>query len=303
MSIAKTIQTLAKQLNLTGLDQETPYVLSPEEEGRIVANEKVRIANEYRYHLTKQGKSLAEIEFKLSQIDFDTDPNLNIEELLRTANANAYQKLWEAEQRRKEKEQAAILRKQIQETWTANYFFRYLKMICREQTGQELLFNEATRPLIQTICFFLSEDPRFETELKYEAKKGLLLRGVSGLGKTFLLKCLQHNPRNPIQIVSMLDIADAVRADGDYELLPYGSKLYLDDVGSEEATVNHYGTRINWFKNFLELYYLKSTAYNRLIISTNNNFSELEEKYGFRVRDRIREMFNVIDVQGKSMRK
>jgi len=78
--------------------------------------------------------------------------------------------------------------------------------------------------------------------------------------------------------------------------------LYLDDVGTEEPIVNHYGTKINWFKNFIEMYYLKNKPFNKLIISTNNSFDEIESKYGFRVRSRIKDMFNIIDVQGKDMR-
>ena len=102
-------------------------------------------------------------------------------------------------------------------------------------------------------------------------------------------------------MASMLEICDEVRIRGDYEL-PFFNKLYLDDVGSEEPNVKHFGTNINWFKDFLETYYLRSQHYNKLIISTNNNHAELEQKYGFRVRSRIRDMFNVISVDGKDMR-
>ena len=50
------------------------------------------------------------------------------------------------------------------------------------------------------------------------------------------------------------------------------------------------------------MYYLKNKPFNKLIISTNNNFDEIESKYGFRVRSRIKDMFNIIDVRGKDMR-
>jgi len=76
----------------------------------------------------------------------------------------------------------------------------------------------------------------------------------------------------------------------------------LDDVGTEEHTVNHYGTKISFFKNFIEKYYLQNKTYEKLVVSTNNSFNEMEEKYGFRVRSRIKDMFNIIDVTGKDMR-
>jgi DNA replication protein DnaC len=98
----------------------------------------------------------------------------------------------------------------------------------------------------------------------------------------------------------MIDISDEVREYGGFQAK--GKVVYLDDVGSEE-TVNHYGSKINWFKEFLESYYLNSTDFSRLILSTNCNFDQIQEKYGFRVRSRMKEMFNIIDVKGKDLRK
>ena len=47
---------------------------------------------------------------------------------------------------------------------------------------------------------------------------------------------------------------------------------------------------------------MKDLPFNKLIISTNNSFDELESKYGFRVRSRLKDMFNIIDVDGKDLR-
>ena len=167
--------------------------------------------------------------------------------------------------------------------------------------GKKLILHDDNTLLIRAICFFFSRDERFETELNYDLNKGFLIRGVSGLGKTYLLKCIENNDVRPIKIVSMIDISEQVKEEGTYDL-QYKNSLYLDDVGTEEPIVNHYGTKINWFKNFIEIYYLKNKPFNKLIISTNNSFDEIENKYGFRVRSRIKDMFNIIDVRGKDMR-
>ncbi len=74
-------------------------------------------------------------------------------------------------------------------------------------------------------------------------------------------------------------------------------------MGTEEPRIVHYGTTVTWFKNFIEQYYLvQRKNFSGLIISTNNDFDELEDKYGFRVRSRLREMFNIVDVEGNDMR-
>ena len=85
--------------------------------------------------------------------------------------------------------------------------------------------------------------------------------------------------------------------------IDYSKVIYLDDVGTEESTLNVYGTKITWFKDFIENYSLDKLKPNKLIISTNCNFDEIEEKYTGRVRSRMAEMFNFIKVTGTDRRK
>ena len=170
--------------------------------------------------------------------------------------------------------------------------------------GKTLIVNESNKALITAICFFLSNDARFETELGLSFKKGLLIRGISGLGKTFLITCVKDNLLNPVAIFSMLDIAEKIKDEGSFNIRFKKDRIiYLDDVGTEESTINHFGTKINFFKNFLETFYMHHPQdFNRLIISTNSNFNEIEEKYGFRVRSRVKDMFNIIDIKGEDLR-
>jgi DNA replication protein DnaC len=129
----------------------------------------------------------------------------------------------------------------------------------------------------------------------------LLIRGISGLGKTFVPRCLENNELKPLAMFSMVAITEAVKEGGEFDLQT-SKHIYLDDVGTEQTVINHFGTKITLFKDFIELYYSKNLPFNRLLISTNCNSNQLEEKYGFRVRSRAREMFNVIDVRGNDMR-
>jgi len=214
-----------------------------------------------------------------------------------------HHEIWQKEQRRKEAEEAKRKQEELKNLWTASQMYKLIRWSSEVEYGKPLITNNDNLPFIKALCFFLSEDERFETELGFSLKKGLIIRGISGLGKTHLMKCVSKNELNPVLILSMIEIADDVRHNGEFNI-PGGkyTKIYLDDVGSEEATVNHYGTKINWFKDFLEIFYLKDRQYNSLMISTNNSFSEIEQKYGFRVRSRIKDMFNIIDVDGKDLR-
>lgn len=242
-------------------------------------------------------------EFQINARLKNTDWSKTIDRdaILKRSNCEKNYQLWVAENRNREKELEYNRLKELEGKCTAKYFFKLMQKECLSKTGSNLIVNEQTTPLITALCFFFSNDPRLETELGYDFKKGLILRGTCGLGKTFLVSLIKKNELKPVYIESMNSISDSVKSEGNYQP-PIGGIFYIDDVGSEQSEVNHYGTKINWFQSFIEDYYLKKRPFNRLIFSTNNSFDQLEQKYGFRVRSRFREMFNVIDVSGKDMR-
>lgn len=299
MAIA-AFQKLAKRLNLTDPDPE-PYILSRDEEREIIS----KAIDQKRQHLAWKfkgaGFSEQEIKKKLSEVDWNA--KIDREKLLQTANSIKHQNLWHHEQREKEKTAEAQRLRDLKTRCDAKHMFKLMKWTSQNGLGKQLIVNEHNKHLITTLCYFLSEDPRLETELGYSLNKGLLIRGVSGLGKTHLVRCLENNELNPVLVLSMLEITDEVSSNGEYQINLGGQKvIYLDDVGTEEPTITYYGTRVSFFKNFIELVYLKNRVFNKLMISTNNSFKQLEEKYGFRVRSRIKDMFNVVDVTGEDMR-
>ncbi len=305
--INNRLQKLAKQLNLTSSnDGQDEYILTKEEEDRLVRNEidaqKKLIAWKMRQALS----TADEIDLRLSKMNWDD--RIDRKSMFDRANSVKHYGIWEKQQREKEKEEIAKKQKELKEQWTAKRMYHHMAWVSENQYGKKLVVKDEKRghdftKFITALCFFVARDERFETELGYSLNKGLLIRGISGLGKTHLVKCLESNSLNPILILSMLDISDEVRDNGEYLIKVGNNKIiYLDDVGTEEATVNHYGTKINFFKNFIEGVYLRTQTFNHLMFSTNNSASELQDKYGFRVRSRMKDMFNVIDVTGKDMR-
>lgn len=294
---------LARKLNLTGLeDEKEPYILTPEEEKEAIAHEVSRLRSHKAWRLKEMGLKEGDIDVRLDAINFEDE--LSFGDILERANSNKQYSIWQENQRVKDREKKEAEKKEIKELCTAAYLFRLMKWTSKTLYGKDLIVNSDNKKLITAVCYFISEDPRFETEFGYSFKKGLLIRGIAGLGKTHIVRCVEGNPLNPILTLSMLEISDVVKHEGDYEINLAGKKvIYLDDVGTEEPVVVHFGTRIAFFKNFIESYYLKTKQYNRLILSTNNSFDEIESRYGFRVRSRLKEMVNIIDVTGKDMRK
>lgn len=299
--IKQHLEVLAKQLNLTSLnDEPEENILTIEEEKEVIRHAIWRAKNLYRDKHLNLGDKLTDIEVKISEMDWMDE--IGVDELLKTANSNKHYEIWLKNKKEQERIDELKRIEELRLRHTAKFFYNIMAWTSFNVYGKELIVNNNNKRLITAICFFLSNDIRFETELGYSFNKGLLVRGVSGLGKTFLFNCVKDNELSPITIYSMIELSEIVKSEGYLELPLNTGITYLDDVGTEEHTINHYGTKINFFKNFIEKYYLNNTTYNRLIISTNNNFSEIEAKYGFRVRSRIKDMFNIIDVTGNDMR-
>lgn len=247
---------------------------------------------------------------KLSTGDFE-HVQLTEEEkasVISKANLIKFLRLKQEAVMKEKKEREAVAKKALYEEWTAQRFFKH----ARERSwefGKKLVENENTLPLLKALCFKLSNDPRYETELGYDLRKGLIVRGSPGLGKSYAVKLLSANPIRNIQIITMNEITSSVIDSGDFKGINFGeySIVYFDDVGTEyfgDNAIKRYGSDINWFKSYMEEFYAKYPgAFHRLMFSTNDSFEGLEKKYGYRVRSRLAEMFDVIDVFGTDMRK
>lgn len=299
--IKQHLEILAKQLNLTSLnDEPEENILTPQEINEAIDFAIKQAKEHFQYKRLNFGERLIDIQIKISEINWKQE--IDIETVIKTANSNKHYEIWHKKKVEEEKQNEIKRINELHERHSAKFIYNLMAWTSKNIYHKDLIVQEQNKHLITTICFFLSNDRRFETELRYSFKKGLLVRGISGLGKTYLFNCVKNNELSPITIYSMIELSEIIKAEGYLELPPNDGITYLDDIGTEEPTINHYGTKINFFKQFIEKYYLNNSIYNRLIISTNNNFSELESKYGFRVRSRIKDMFNVVDVTGTDMR-
>lgn len=251
----------------------------------------------------KQAAGLPEarIMLILAQKDFLKELG-GIDKIIADANERKHWFQEHEENRKSRLERERLEKDELSKVWSPHMFHKLIKHYFRTDLIKEFAYDESNTLLLKAVCFFMSKDERFETELEYSFKKGLLLLGPAGVGKTEIIKAVSDNPVKPINVYSLLDITEHIRSNGEFKI-DYSKTIALDDVGSEEPTVKHYGTDISWFKDFIESYYLKHNDFSRLIITTNCDGAELERLYGLRVRDRMREMFNVVQIKGESRRK
>ena len=80
--------------------------------------------------------------------------------------------------------------------------------------------------------------------------------------------------------------------------------MCFDELGRETIPANYYGQKLNVMQHILHIRYsLWQSTGVKTFITTNDDPSAIESKYGDFIRDRNREMFNIVLLQGKSRRK
>jgi len=179
-----------------------------------------------------------------------------------------------------------------------------------EQKGIELYGNsfkilESDYPIIyKLLAYFLRDEPTcFQYNLNL--KKGILLSGPVGCGKTSLMNLMKYltPTEHKFYLKPCRDISFEFIQEG-YEVIHKYSKgkLYqsdpkticFDDLGTEN-NLKYYGSECNVMAEILlSRYDIYISKHIQTHISTNLSASEIETQYGNRVRSRMRAMFNLI---------
>ena len=176
-----------------------------------------------------------------------------------------------------------------------------------ELYGQKFsLLQEDTEIIVKLIAWFVKDKPQAEST-GIDLEKGILLVGPVGCGKTslmnisrFLLPAEKRHSMKSCRDVSfefMKDGHDSFHkyTRGSFHQQPFEPKTWcFDDLGLE-TNMNFYGNQCSVMAEILLSRYDLYHAFGMFThITTNLNSTEIEERYGVRVRSRMREMFNLI---------
>jgi hypothetical protein len=181
----------------------------------------------------------------------------------------------------------------------------------------DYILNEKNREFVFTVLRYFLKDENFNQYGKINnapsLDKGLLIYGSNGVGKSFLFEILSKIGRELIikkncsdlwftSISSGSFVDQYMRAAGDRENVEvfdiknfYTGKLYIDDLGFEKKAFNK--TEL-----FGEILFERNRVSSKTYVTTNLKPSELTNKYGERIGDRLPEMFNIIKWDGESFR-
>lgn len=137
----------------------------------------------------------------------------------------------------------------------------------------------------------------FETEK--QQTKGLMLFGPNGTGKTTSIE--QYKERK--WYGSTIDIAMKIQQYGRGYLQKYTiHDMIIDDLGREDDTVKSFGDEINVMHDLIFIRYQSFKQGYKTHFTTNLNFSEIKERYGVAIADRLLEMCKPVEFLGDSYR-
>jgi energy-coupling factor transporter ATP-binding protein EcfA2 len=185
----------------------------------------------------------------------------------------------------------------------------WLEMVGKKQYGEHFRLYPEDYGIIFSLIIYAIEDKKEAAKRNLDLTKGILLSGPIGCGKTTLMNLVKYffQPWKQYQIKSTRDISFEFENEG-YKVINRYSKNPLnlsytnpvpnifcfDDLGVEQPQ-KHFGNECNVMAEILlsryDLFVSKGIPTH---LTTNLSASEIEQKYGNRVRSRMREMFNLV---------
>lgn len=202
--------------------------------------------------------------------------------------------------------------------WSANEQYKFSKAKIKENEPS-FAIDDANREVFEALCLYFSNDQRFEERGHGSLKKGLFLTGDVGVGKTLMMQAFSLNKRACFKVANVDLVVFGYQNNGIDGVMKYYSNYNFetkyqyffqdrigtcfDDLGIEEVTSNHFGNEMNVLEKIILIRYENKIPFHFTHFTSNFDAKVIQERYGTRVRSRLREMCNMIVLKGADRRK
>lgn len=187
-------------------------------------------------------------------------------------------------------------------------FTKYLTFI--ESTGKKLYHPSfkvipEDYEIIYKLLVCILKDNAGAEKYKLSFRKGILLSGPVGCGKTSLMNIVRYlqTPEERFVMKTCRDVSFEFIQEGYSIIHKYSKQSFkndiprtycFDDLGTENS-LKYFGNDCNVMAEILLSRYELFVSRQMLThLTTNLNSSEIEDIYGTRIRSRLREQFNLI---------
>lgn len=164
--------------------------------------------------------------------------------------------------------------------------------------GKHFRIFDEDRDILFKLCNYIIQEKEYCEKFEIDPKKGLLLSGPVGCGKTSIIKLLRYlvPHQKQYEVIPSRNITFAFNHIGFKTIEDYGNSgvFCFDDLGVEPIG-RFFGQDCNVLGEILlSRHELLLNHKIKTHATTNLNAAELEERYGERVRSRMRQLFNLI---------
>ncbi|OAD45427.1 P-loop NTPase family protein [Polaribacter atrinae] len=175
--------------------------------------------------------------------------------------------------------------------------------------NRQFIIDDDNKIFLKLISLYFTDNIDFEKETNGELRKGLLVYGDCGSGKSSIFDIIQnislkYNLKHLwFKNVSVHDVITDYNINGEevVKRLTTGN-IHFDDLGTEKLA-NSWGVREKLMGRILEIRYNNFKKYGiKTFVTTNLSIDEIKRYYGVRVADRLYELFNFIELTGESRR-
>ncbi|WP_139262196.1 P-loop NTPase family protein [Bacteroides faecichinchillae] len=202
--------------------------------------------------------------------------------------------------------------------WNENqieYFWKKEFINSMKEVEPRFTIDERNKVLLSELYNYVWERSKL-----LDSSKGLLLWGPLGVGKSVLIKGLQrylgkinrfrygcNNDKIGFKFTSAVEISLLYAEKGMNGISQFTDRecmcnLAIDELGREPSDSKHYGTGINVVQTILQLRYEVRRDFVTHVTTNIEPNVAFGNKYGDYIADRVKEMFNVVEIKGDSRR-